>query len=83
MIQYTIYYKLFSKHKFQEDAAWCASNAYVAVDAKAMHASSCIGKTAVKIFKKKKIFWWQFYRRFQTKQIDTKHSEFKHFLHIL
>lgn len=83
MIQYTIYYKLFSKHKFQKDAAWCASNAYMAVDAQAMHASSCIGKTAIEI--KKKDVWCQFIEGFiLNKYIPTKIcSELKHFLHIL
>lgn len=52
MIRYTMYYERFSKDKFQMDAAWCASNAYVAVDSQAMHALSCTGKTAVKIKKK-------------------------------
>lgn len=54
MIQYTMYYKLFFKHIFQKDAAWCASNAYMAVDTQAMHASSCISMTAIEI--KKKLF---------------------------
>lgn len=59
-IRYTMYYELFSKDKFQKDAAWCASNAYVAVHAQAMHALSCTGKTAVKI--KKNLFDANLYR---------------------
>lgn len=53
---------------------------YMAVDAQAMHASSCIGKTAIDI---KKHFLVPIYRRSYTEQIDTNHSELKHFLHIL
>lgn len=50
-IRYIKYYELFTKDKFQKDAACCARNAYVAVDAQAMHALSCTGKRAVKIKK--------------------------------